>query len=97
MEAREATGTQSRTERADFQETADPALIEAADRTANVKLLSYGELYDLYDDKGNWRGALSEADAATVPAERTEYLPGPAGSISARLYRPERSGTFKPS
>ncbi|TCK19924.1 phytanoyl-CoA dioxygenase family protein [Pseudonocardia endophytica] len=40
------------------------------------------ELYDLYDDQGNWRGALSEEDAAAVPAERTEYLPGPAGSIT---------------
>jgi ribonucleoside-diphosphate reductase beta chain len=49
MEAKEATGTQSRTERADFQATADPALNEAADRTANVKLLSYGELYDLWE------------------------------------------------
>jgi len=49
MEAKQAPGTQSRTERADFQATADPALIEAADRTANVKLLDYGELYDLWE------------------------------------------------
>src|SRR3954466_16067926 len=49
MEARPATGTQSRTERADFQETADPALNEAADRTADIKLLGYGELYDLWE------------------------------------------------
>src|SRR3954465_9267024 len=49
MEAKPATGTQSRTERADFQETADPALNEAADRTANIKLLGYGELYDLWE------------------------------------------------
>jgi ribonucleoside-diphosphate reductase beta chain len=49
MEAREATGTQSRTERADFQATADPALNEAADRTADVKLLSYEELYALWE------------------------------------------------
>jgi ribonucleoside-diphosphate reductase beta chain len=49
MEAREATGTQSRTERADFQATADPALNEAADRTADVKLLTYGELYALWE------------------------------------------------
>jgi hypothetical protein len=34
MGTREATGTESRTGRADFQATADPALIEAADRTS---------------------------------------------------------------
>ena len=49
MEAKEATGTQSRTERADFQATADPALNEAADHTADIKLLSYGELYALWE------------------------------------------------
>jgi len=49
MGTREATGTQSRTERADFQATADPALIEAADRTADVKLLDYEELYMLWE------------------------------------------------
>ena len=49
MEAKEATGTQSRTERADFQATADPALKEAADRTADVKLLTYEELYMLWE------------------------------------------------
>jgi len=49
MEAKEVTGTQSRTERADFQATADPALNEAADRTADVKLLTYGELYGLWE------------------------------------------------
>jgi ribonucleoside-diphosphate reductase beta chain len=49
MEAKEATGTQSRTDRADFQATADPALNEAADRTADIKLLTYGELYALWE------------------------------------------------
>ena len=44
-----ATGTQSRTEREDFQATADPALMEAADRTADVKLLTYEELYLLWE------------------------------------------------
>ena len=41
--------TGSRTERADFQATADPALNEAADRTADVRLLTYGELYLLWE------------------------------------------------
>src|SRR5882757_4756515 len=49
MEAKEATGIRSRTQRADYQATADPALNEAADRTANIKLLDYGELYDLWE------------------------------------------------
>lgn len=49
MEAKEATGTQSRTDRADFQATADPALNEAADRTADIKLLDYEELYSLWE------------------------------------------------
>jgi ribonucleoside-diphosphate reductase beta chain len=49
MEAKEATGTQSRTEREDFRATADPALNAEADRSANVKLLSYRELYLLWE------------------------------------------------
>ena len=49
MGSKEATGIQSRTERADFQATADPGLIEAADRTADVKLLTYEELYLLWE------------------------------------------------
>jgi ribonucleoside-diphosphate reductase beta chain len=49
MGTREATGTESRTERADFQATADPALIADADRTSEVKLLSYAELYSLWE------------------------------------------------
>jgi ribonucleoside-diphosphate reductase beta chain len=50
MEAKQAGGgTRARTERADYQATADPALNEAADRTAEIKLLDYGELYDLWE------------------------------------------------
>ncbi len=49
MEAKEVTGIQSRVQRADYQATADPALNEAADRTADIKLLGYGELYDLWE------------------------------------------------
>ena len=40
---------ESRTERADFQATTDPALNEAADRTADVKLLTYEQLYQLWE------------------------------------------------
>jgi ribonucleoside-diphosphate reductase beta chain len=73
MEAKEATGTQPRTERADFQATADPALNEAADRTADVKLLTYEELYSLWErqqwqtqeldfsrDREDWQGFEEE-------------------------------------
>src|SRR6476620_12715342 len=49
MEAKDATGIQSRTDRADFQATADPDLNEAADRTADIKLLTYEELYSLWE------------------------------------------------
>jgi ribonucleoside-diphosphate reductase beta chain len=75
METREAIGIQSRTERADFQETADPALIKAADRTADVKLLTYGELYLLWErqqwqtqeldfsrDREDWHERISEEE-----------------------------------
>src|ERR671929_1438094 len=37
-----------RTERADFQATSDPALLESADR-GEVHLLSYAQLYDLWE------------------------------------------------
>jgi ribonucleoside-diphosphate reductase beta chain len=41
--------TPSRTERQDFQATSDPALQAAADRTSEVKLLTYKELYQLWE------------------------------------------------
>src|ERR1700710_17224 len=75
MEAREASGTQSRTERADYQETADPALMKAADSTADVKLLTYEELYLLWErqqwqtqeldfsrDREDWHERISEEE-----------------------------------
>ena len=49
MGSKEATGVQSRTEREDYQATSDPALMEAADRTAEVNLLTYEELYLLWE------------------------------------------------
>jgi ribonucleoside-diphosphate reductase beta chain len=75
MEAKEASGTQSRTERADFQATADPALNEAADRTGEIKLLTYSELYDLWErqqwqtqeldfsrDREDWQERMDEEE-----------------------------------
>ena len=49
MGSKEATGIRSRTEREDYQATSDPALMEAADRTAAVNLLTYEELYLLWE------------------------------------------------
>jgi len=81
MEAKEATGTQSRTERADFQATADPALNEAADRTADVKLLTYEELYALWE-RQQWQtqeldfSQDSEDWAGFDPEERFQRMYG---------------------
>jgi ribonucleoside-diphosphate reductase beta chain len=75
MEGAPTTGTQSRTGRSDFQATADPALNEAADRTADIKLLTYTELYDLWErqqwqtqeldftrDREDWHERISEEE-----------------------------------
>ena len=54
MEAKEATRTApARTEREDFKATSDPALQEAADR-GQAQLLSYKELYLLWE-RQQWR------------------------------------------
>ena len=39
-------------------------------------------LFDQYDSDGKWTGMLSDADAAGLDQSRTEYLTGPAGSIT---------------
>jgi ectoine hydroxylase len=41
-----------------------------------------GPLYDQYNDKGQWTGCLSDADAARIDAGSAEYLEGPAGSLT---------------
>lgn len=41
-----------------------------------------GPLYDLYGPDGRWTGSLSEADAASLPADKAVYFPAPAGSIT---------------
>src|SRR3954466_14894776 len=54
MEAKEATrGAPARTEREDYKATSDPALQEAADR-GQAQLLSYRELYILWENQ-QWR------------------------------------------
>ena len=41
-----------------------------------------GELFDEYNDKGQWVGCLSDHDLRKVPLETAEYLMGPAGSVT---------------
>jgi ribonucleoside-diphosphate reductase beta chain len=72
MEAKEATGIESRTQRADYQATADPALNEAADRTADIKLLDYGELYDLWE-RQQWQ--TQELDFSQDRVDWHERIP----------------------
>src|SRR5260221_11554575 len=103
MEAKEATGTQSRTERADFQATADPALNEAADRTADIKLLTYEELYMLWErqqwqtqeldfsrDREDWQERID-------PEERFRGLSGLPPSFIASRKAPEGLGPSFPA
>lgn len=40
-----------------------------------------GRLFDQYSN-GNWVGCLSENDARGIDADKVEYLPGPAGSVT---------------
>jgi ribonucleoside-diphosphate reductase beta chain len=72
MEAKETTGIRSRTQRADYQATADPALNEAADRTADIKLLDYGELYDLWE-RQQWQ--TQELDFSQDREDWAERIP----------------------
>ncbi|MEM6939797.1 MAG: phytanoyl-CoA dioxygenase family protein [Pseudomonadota bacterium] len=45
------------------------------------------DLFNQYDDNGNWTGMLSDADAATIDASRIEYMTGRAGSITVHNAR----------
>ena len=42
-----------------------------------------GPLYNLYDETGEWTGALSDEDIDALDAASAVYLGGPAGSITA--------------
>ena len=63
--------TASRTERDDYQATSDPALIESADR-GQVALLSYGELYELWE-RQQWR--VQDIDFAQDRVDWHENIP----------------------
>ncbi|HEV2302281.1 MAG TPA: phytanoyl-CoA dioxygenase family protein [Stellaceae bacterium] len=41
-----------------------------------------GELFDQYDDSGEWTGCIGARDLARVPLDRAQYLCGPAGSLT---------------
>ena len=56
-----------------------------------------GELYDLYDDRGVWVGALSDADVARAGVERAQYPTGPAGSITVHHCRTVHGSTVNSS
>jgi len=61
-----------------------------------------GPLYDQYNGRGEWVGALCDADSARLPIERAVELPGPAGSITihnsrtVHSSRPNLSGVGRP-
>ena len=40
-----------------------------------------GPLFDQFDDAGQWTGALSERDAATLPGGTVTEMCGPAGTV----------------
>ena len=46
-----------------------------------------GPLYDQYDSDGQWTGALSDADAASLDLSRARRLTGPAGSVTVHNCR----------
>ena len=41
-----------------------------------------GPLHDQYNDKGQWTGCLSDADAARIDLSKAVYLEGPPGSLT---------------
>ncbi len=61
-----------------------------------------GELYDEYNDKGQWVGCLSDRDLERVPLDTARYLTGPAGSVTIHNCRtihgsrPNRSDLGRP-
>ena len=72
--------TSARTERADYQATSDPGLLESADR-GEVALLSYRELYELWE-RQQWR--VQDIDFAQDRIDWHERIP--ADERYARMY-----------
>jgi ectoine hydroxylase len=46
-----------------------------------------GELFDQYNDGGEWVGCLSAADVARVAVDTADYLTGPSGSVTVHNCR----------
>src|SRR5687767_15178904 len=68
--ARMSETAAQRTERADFQATTDPGLMESADR-GEVNLLSYEQLYDLWE-RQQW--ATQRSEEHTSELQSLAYL-----------------------
>lgn len=45
------------------------------------------EIFDHYNDEGEWVGDIAEADLARVAVDTAKYLCGPAGSVTIHNYR----------
>ncbi len=46
-----------------------------------------GPIYDHFNNKDEWAGALSDADEATLPVETADYMNGKAGTITIHNIR----------
>ncbi len=46
-----------------------------------------GEIYDLYDDDGQWSGAIDERDLSRASVEKAVYLKGAKGSVTVHHCR----------
>ncbi len=61
-----------------------------------------GELYDQYNDKDQWVGALSDQDVARLDLDKAVWLTGPAGSVTVHNCRtvhgsaPNNSAQMRP-
>jgi ectoine hydroxylase len=61
-----------------------------------------GEIYDHYDEDGNWLGLVADHEKSRLPVERAVDITGPAGSVlftnSCILHaaRPNTSGASRP-
>lgn len=56
-----------------------------------------GELFNLYNDKEQWTGAIADRDMPRVGVERASYLTGPAGSITVHNCRTVHGSTVNRS
>jgi ectoine hydroxylase-related dioxygenase (phytanoyl-CoA dioxygenase family) len=46
-----------------------------------------GDLFDQYNEQGEWVGCLGAGDVARVPIETADYLTGPSGSVTVHNCR----------